>query len=72
MSPLLYNLLFKGISEKRRENCFEEVRRVIHVHDELGIERDIYRERAHRLGDLTEARLGPYLSLSGTFVIPWK
>ena len=43
-----HNLLFKGIAEDRRENCFDKVRRFIR--EELNIERDLYLERAHRLG----------------------
>ena len=42
------NILFKGIPENRRENCFEVVSNV--VRDNLNIDRDMYLERAHRLG----------------------
>ena len=42
------NLLFKGIPEDRRENCFDLARHFIS--DELKIDRDMYLERAHRLG----------------------
>ena len=53
------NLLFKGISEKRNENCFGEIRRVIR--DELGIERDMYLERAHRLGRFDSRKTRPII-----------
>ena len=42
------NLLIKGIPEDRRENCFDLARHFIS--DELKIDRDMYLERAHRLG----------------------
>ncbi|MEW8545267.1 MAG: hypothetical protein AB2693_17220, partial [Candidatus Thiodiazotropha sp.] len=41
------NLLFKGIPENRRENCFELVRDFIRIN--LRIDTDMYLERAHRL-----------------------
>ena len=42
------NLVFKGFPENRHENCFEEIRRFIC--EKLRIDRDMYLERAHRLG----------------------
>ena len=53
------NLLFKGIPENRRENCFQEVRRIIL--EELGIERDMYLERAHRLGRFDSSKTRPII-----------
>ena len=53
------NLLFKGISEQRRENCFAEARRFIL--EELGIDRDMYLERAHRLGRFDSTKTGPII-----------
>lgn len=53
------NLLFKGIPEKRRENCFEEVRRV--TREELGIERDMYLVRAHRLERFDSSKTRPII-----------
>ena len=53
------NLLFKGIAEKRQENCFGEIRRVIR--DDLGIDRDMYIERAHRLGRFDSRKTRPII-----------
>ena len=53
------NLLFKGISEQRRENCFTEARRFIR--EELGIDRDMYLERAHRLGRFDRNKTRPII-----------
>ena len=53
------NLLIKGIPENRRENCFQEVRRIIL--EELGIERDMYLERAHRLGRFDSSKTRPII-----------
>ena len=52
-----HNLLFKGIAEDRRENCFDKVRRFIR--EELNIERDLYLERAHRLGKYIHGKTRP-------------
>ncbi|MEW8547683.1 MAG: hypothetical protein AB2693_29600 [Candidatus Thiodiazotropha sp.] len=53
------NLLFKGLPENRRENCFEEVRHFIH--SKLNIDRDMYLERAHRLGRYNIAKPRPII-----------
>lgn len=53
------NLLFKGISEKRSENCFDDVR--CFIRDNLGIERDMYLERAHRLGRFVSGKTRPII-----------
>ncbi|MCG8047033.1 MAG: hypothetical protein N0E48_15590, partial [Candidatus Thiodiazotropha endolucinida] len=53
------NLLFKGIPEKRQENCFNEVRKLIG--EELGIQRDMYLERAHRLGRYNSNKTRPII-----------
>ena len=53
------NLLFKGISEQRRENCFAEVRRFIQ--EELRINKDFYLERAHRLGRFSSTKTRPII-----------
>ena len=53
------NLLFKGISEQRRENCFAEVRRFIQ--EELQIDKDFYLERAHRLGRFSSTKTRPII-----------
>ena len=53
------NLLFKGIPEQRRENCFTEVRRLIH--EDLRIDRDMYLERAHRLGRFHSTKTRPII-----------
>ena len=45
------NLIFRGIREmpdESNDTCMSEVRRFLRVH--LGIDRDMYMERAHRLG----------------------
>ena len=47
------NLIFRGIREmpdESNDTCMSEVRRFLRVH--LGIDRDMYMERAHRLGKL--------------------
>ena len=54
-----HNLLFKGIAEDRRENCFDKVRRFIR--EELNIERDLYLERAHRLGKYIHGKTRPII-----------
>ena len=53
------NLLFKGLLENRQENCFEEVRHFIH--SKLNIDRDMYLERAHRLGHFNTAKTRPII-----------
>ena len=53
------NILFKGIPENRRENCFEAVRNVIQ--DNLNIDRDMYLERAHRLGRFDNNKIRPII-----------
>ena len=53
------NLLFKGISEQRRENCFTDVRSL--TREELGIDRDVYLERAHRLGRFDRNKTRPII-----------
>ena len=53
------NLLFKGLPENRRGNCFEEVRHFIHT--KLNIDRDMYLERAHRLGRFNTAKTRPII-----------
>lgn len=53
------NLLFKGIPEKRNENCFNEVRKLIV--EELDIQRDMYLERAHRLGRFDNNKTRPII-----------
>ena len=53
------NLLFKGIPEQRRENCFAEVRRFIQ--EELQIDKDFYLERAHRLGRFSSTKTRPII-----------
>lgn len=53
------NLLFKGIPENRRENCFEVVRDFI-CHN-LRINTDMYLERAHRLGRFNINRTRPII-----------
>ena len=53
------NILFKGIPENRRENCFEVVRNVIQ--DNLNIDRDMYLERAHRLGRFDNNKTQPII-----------
>ena len=53
------NILFKGIPENRRENCFEAVRNVIR--DNLNIDRDMYLERAHRLGHFDNNKTRPII-----------
>ncbi|MEW8546032.1 MAG: hypothetical protein AB2693_21120, partial [Candidatus Thiodiazotropha sp.] len=53
------NLLFKGFSENRRENCFEEVRHFIQ--SKLNIDRDMYLERAHRLGRFNPSKTRPII-----------
>ena len=51
------NILFKGVPESRQENCFAEVREVIQPH--LNIGRDMYLERAHRLGRFDRTKTRP-------------
>ena len=53
------NILFKGIPESRQENCFAEVREVIQRH--LNIGRDMYLERAHRLGRFDRTKTRPII-----------
>ena len=53
------NLLFKGIPEQGRENCFAEVRRFIQ--EELQIDKDFYLERAHRLGRFSSTKTCPII-----------
>lgn len=53
------NLLLKGIPEERRENCFDEVRKFIR--EQLGIDRDMYLERAHRLGRFKSNKTRPII-----------
>lgn len=53
------NILFKGIAENRRENCFEVVRDFIH--GRLNIDRDMYLERAHRLGRYDNSKIRPII-----------
>ena len=53
------NILFKGIIEQRRENCFTEVRTLIH--EDLRIDRDMCLERAHRLGRFDRSKTWPII-----------
>ena len=53
------NLLFKGLQENRRENCFEVVRDFIRLH--LRIDTDMYLERAHRLGRFSVNKTRPII-----------
>ena len=45
------NLLFKGISEERGEDCFKQVEKVLV--EQLNINANMYMHRAHRLGRFT-------------------
>ena len=53
------NLLFKGIPEDRNENCFDAVRQFIS--SKLHIDRDMYLERAHRIGRFSVNRTRPII-----------
>ncbi|MCG7869107.1 MAG: hypothetical protein JAY74_22405, partial [Candidatus Thiodiazotropha taylori] len=53
------NLLFKGITENRRENCFEVIRDFMRLH--LRIDTDMYLERAHRLGRFSINKTRPII-----------
>ncbi|MEW8547345.1 MAG: hypothetical protein AB2693_27875, partial [Candidatus Thiodiazotropha sp.] len=53
------NILFKGLPEDRRENCFEIVRDFIR--HKLDIDRDMYLERAHRLGRYDQGKIRPII-----------
>ena len=53
------NLLFKGIPENKYENCFQEARRFIC--EKLHIDKDMYLERAHRLGKFDRNKTRPII-----------
>ncbi|MEW8560931.1 MAG: hypothetical protein AB2541_02465 [Candidatus Thiodiazotropha sp.] len=53
------NLLFKGLAENRRENCFEVIRNF--VYQKLKIDKDMYLERAHRLGQYNASKTRPII-----------
>ena len=51
--------MFKGIPEDRHENCFDAVRQFIS--SKLHIDRDMYLERAHRIGRFSVNRTRPII-----------
>ena len=53
------NMLFKGIPDYRHENCFDAVRQFIS--SKLHIDRDMYLERAHRIGCFSVNRTRPII-----------
>ena len=52
-------MLFKGIPDYRHENCFDAVRQFIS--SKLHIDRDMYLERAHRIGCFSVNRTRPII-----------
>ena len=58
-SSMRRNLLIKGIPEDRIENCFDLARHFIS--NELKIDRDMYMERAHRIGRLNLNKFHPII-----------
>lgn len=53
------NLLFKGLSEERNEDCFRRIE--IFVRDNLGINERLHIDRAHRLGRFSLNKVRPII-----------